>query len=245
MIRLHHAVPAGADELTVEGEKHHYLVHVLRAEVDDELEVFDGEGHAWSARVVELHPDRARLRLGPAREQQKLRTLTLVQGVPKGDKFEWVLQKCTELGASRFLPAFTARTVVKLSADKAEDRARRWRKIVEEAARQSGRADVPEVSAPSPLGSALDRLSEGAVVFVLDEEERSSSLRAAFEREALGNAREVALVIGPEGGLDRAEVAALLARGAIPVTLGARVLRTETAPIVALTVALLLDGALG
>lgn len=244
MIRLLHPVPEGAREIVLEGERHHHLVHVLRAEIDDELEVFDGQGRSYAARIVELSEESARLVVEPPRVAPPLRRVTLIQGLPKGEKLEWVLQKCTELGAAAFRPVFTRRTVVKLTADRAADRARRWTKIAEEAARQSGRSDVPEVHAPVPLQEAIAALPPGTHVFVLDEEERSRSLRERFSALRADPA-EVALVIGPEGGLDRAEVEALLAAGAQPVTLGTRVLRTETAPIVALTIVLLLDGALG
>ncbi len=245
MVRLFHPLPTPAPErLSLEGEAHHYLCHVLRLKAGDALEVFDGHGRAVDARVAEVSPTAAVLTLGAERRQAPARSVTLVQGLPKGDKLEWILQKGTELGASAFAPASCVRSVVKLPPDKAEAKRQRWRKIVEEAARQCGRQDVPEVLSPGPLAQVCAALPAETRILVLDEEERSRTLTSAFA--ALPSpAAPLALVVGPEGGLDRSEVAALLARGAVAVTLGDSILRTETASLAALCVLLHLDGRLG
>lgn len=153
-----------------------------------------------------------------------------------------MLQKCTELGAAAFAPVFTERTIVKPSGREGS-KVERWQRIVEEAARQSGRAEVPTVHPPQPLLDAVRALS-GALVLVLDEEEEALPLSAAVA-QALTTSQPLALVIGPEGGLSRAEVKALEPLGGIPVTLGRRVLRTETAALAALAVLLHLQGELG
>lgn len=230
-------------EVTLAGERRHYLVHVLRLGEGDALEVFDGTGRAFDARVVALEADAVRLALGPARTAPPRRALHVLQGLPKGDKLEWVLQKGTELGAAAFHPVDTARSVVKLEPKRATERTERWRKIVEEAARQCRRNDVPQVHPPRPLLEAARALGEGTVLLVLDEEETAVPLGEAFR--AAGPGTPVALVVGPEGGLAREEVAALLALGARAVTLGARILRTETAALAALAVMEHLDGELG
>ncbi len=245
MIRLFHRVPSPAPErLTLEGPPHHYLAHVLRLRPGDALEVFDGEGRAFPARVVELEKASAVLALGPAAQVPPVRPITLVQGLPKGEKLELILQKGTELGASAFALAACARCVVKLPGDKAEPKLARWRKISEEAARQCGRSDVPPVLAPAPLVQVCAALDPATAVFVLDEEERAVPLSQAFAA-VRAERSPVALVIGPEGGLTREEVAALTARGARAVTLGSSILRTETAGLAALCVLLHLDGRLG
>lgn len=238
-------VPGAAEGgVTVEGPRFHYLSRVLRLEAGDGLEVFDGTGHAFDAKLVSVGETSAQLALGPSRDAPTARAITVVQGLPKGDKLELVLQKGTELGVAAFAPAACTRSVVKLDEKAAASRVARWRKIVEEAARQSGRADVPHVEAPAPLATAIAQLAPGTAVFVLDEAERAVTLSQAFA--ALEGARTpVALVIGPEGGLDRAEVDALADRGAVPVTLGRLVLRTETAALAAVSVLRHLDGELG
>lgn len=223
----------------LEGPRRHHLAVVLRVHPGDALEVFDGQGQCFDATVSALTDDAVSLTLGPGRARPPPRQVTIVQGLPKADKLELVLQKATELGASAFWPVATRRCVVKLEG-REEKKLERWRRIVEEAARQSGRADVPAVHAPTPL----TQLSlPGAAVLVLDEAERALPLSDAVR--SLDAGTPLALVIGPEGGLEREEVAALVASGALAVTLGAAVLRTETAALAALAVIRHLDGELG
>lgn len=244
MIRLllPHAAPGA---VTVEGPRLHYLVRVLRLAEGDALEVFDGRGSCFDARVTTVATETATLTLGPARAAPLPRALTVVQGLPKADKLELVLQKGTELGAAAFAPAACARSVVKLDGpDKEASKRERWQRIVEEAARQCGRADVPRVLPVKPLAQAVAALPGAPAVFVLDEEERALPLSLAA-RPALDAGRPIAVVVGPEGGLTREEVAALIAQGAAPVTLGRLILRTETAALAALVVLRHLDGDLG
>ncbi|MBF5045121.1 16S rRNA (uracil(1498)-N(3))-methyltransferase [Aggregicoccus sp. 17bor-14] len=248
MVRLFAPVPADAPaELVLGEERRHYLVHVLRLAEGDALEVFDGAGRAFDARVLAPAADGAlRLSLGPAREAPARRALAVLQGLPKGDKLELVLQKGTELGAAAFYPVATRRSVVKVEAlgdKRAESKTARWQKIAEEAARQSGRSDVPRVHPPQPLLEAARALPAGTQLLVLDEEERARPLGEAFRQ--LERHAPVALVVGPEGGLAREEVQALEALGARAVTLGRLVLRTETAALAALAVMGHLDGELG
>lgn len=228
-------------EVRVDGARLHYLSRVLRVTTGDALEVFDGAGREFDARVTAMTESHATLSLGAPREAPSPRSLTLIQGLPKADKLELVLQKGTELGASGFMPVACERSVVKLDG-KEEKKRERWQRIVEEAARQSGRADVPQVALPMPLMDAVRGLNKDVAILVLDEEEQSLPLSTAVA--PLG-ARPLALVIGPEGGLSRSEVAALKAAGAIPVTLGRLILRTETAGLAALAVLRHLDGLLG
>jgi 16S rRNA (uracil1498-N3)-methyltransferase len=236
---------AASGPVTIDGLRRHHLVTVLRLREGDTLEVFDGRGTRFDGTVTAIGPTEARLTLTNPRAMPAARALTVVQGLPKADKLELVLQKGTELGAAVFAPAACARSVVKLDAPAKEHaRRERWQRIVEEAARQCGRADVPRVLPVRPLEAAVAALEDAPAVFILDEEERALPLSVAA-REALDARRPIALVIGPEGGLAREEVAALVARGAVPVTLGTLVLRTETAALAALAVLRHLDGDLG
>jgi 16S rRNA (uracil1498-N3)-methyltransferase len=193
----------------------------------------------FDAKVVSVDADGLTVQLGAPRAVPPPRRVTVIQGLPKADKLELVLQKGTELGASAFWPVAMKRCVVKLEG-KEEKKLERWRRIVEEAARQCGRADVPEVLDPVQVSEAA--MTE-TTVLVLDEAERSLPLSDAVR--SVGASRSLALVIGPEGGLDRSEVDALVAHGALTVTLGPNVLRTETAALAALAVIRHLDGLLG
>lgn len=228
----------GRHQLT--GERFHHLAVVLRVKPDEPLEVFDGRGSLYPATVVSVEAAHVTLELGTRTELPKQRSVTIVQGLPRGEKFELVLQKATELGASAFVPAPAQRSVVKLDDGKVEAKLQRWQRIVEEAARQCGRADTPTVLPPQPL-AAFE--APGVSVLVLDEETRAVRLSSALE--TLPKDAPLALVVGPEGGLAREEVDALTARGAIAVSLGPLILRTETAALAALAVIRHLDGSLG
>ena len=232
---------AVSGRVEVTGERLHYLSRVLRLNVGATLEVFDGAGHCFDARVTRLDEVAAQLELGDARAVPALRPVTVVQGLPKGDKLELVLQKATELGATGFAPVSCERSVVKLDGKEAHKQAR-WQRIVEEAARQCGRADVPAVALPTSLVEGVRALGDVSVL-VLDEEEHAVPLSEAVR--ALPASRPLALVVGPEGGLARTEVSALVKHGARTVTLGRLILRTETAALAALSVVRHLDGDLG
>lgn len=241
MSRRLHVHGAQPGPLVLTGAPLHYLHRVLRLEAGATLEVFD-QGQAFDAKISSVDVHSITLELGPPRHAPSLRLITVVQGLPKADKFEWVLQKATELGASSFAPVSTTRSIVKLEG-REEKKLERWRRIVEEAARQSGRSDVPEVLAPLALADRITALriaSPRLAVLVLDEEERVS--RLSHLAAALEADQPIALIIGPEGGLTREEVATLKTGGAHAVTLGRFILRTETAALAALAVLRHVDG---
>lgn len=241
-VRLDVGFPA-PERVLVEGAALHHI-RVARVMPGEAMEVFDGRGRAWSARLESMDEGGAVLRLGDERRDGVGRLVVLIQGLPKGDKLDWVLQKATELGVSAVWPVLTERSVSRPKPEALGTRHARWQRIVEEAARQSGRADVPEVAALRPLEEAAKALGAGERLLILDEEEHAERLGNAAER-GLAAERPVALVVGPEGGLTRAEVEALRAVGGIPVSLGPLVLRTETAGLAALAVLRHLDGLLG
>ena len=244
MIRVLLEVPVPPPErLRVRGERYHYLARVLRVRPGQALEVFDGAGRAFAASVSAVDDDAVELVLGEARSERPQRRITVIQGLPKAEKMEWIIEKATELGAAAILPISTTRAVARLEADRASKRVTRWRRIAEEAARQCGRADVPEILEPRSLPAIFEAVGSATRVLVLDEAERDRRLSEAVRAEpALA---PLALAVGPEGGWERAEVAALISAGAVPVTLGRNVLRTETAALAALTVIRHLDGQLG
>ena len=239
MFRLRLDVPTPVPErLRVEGPVLHHL-RVARVVPGEAMEVFDGRGRAWAAWLESVDEGAAVIRLGDERRAATGRSVVLLQGLPKGDKLDWVLQKSTELGVSAVWPVVTARSVARPRPEALAARHARWQRIVEEAARQSGRTDVPEVTALRPLDEAVRALTAGVRLLVLDEEERTERLGLA------AGEGPVALVVGPEGGLAREEVEALRAAGGVPVSLGPLVLRTETASLAALAVLRHLDGLLG
>ena len=224
--RLHLApdrISGGRATLTPEAR--HYLADVLRLAPGAPLEVFDGRGGAYDAAFEEGES----VALGPRREvPPPSARVWLAFALAKGEKAELVVQKATELGVARLLPFQAGRSVVRLDAGRAVERARRWRRVAEEAARQCGRSEVPEVSVPGTLQSALAAAPAGFVRILFH----------AGDGEGLGalcapGAEGFLAVVGPEGGFTGAEVDAARAAGCRLGSLGPRVLRAETAAIAA------------
>ena len=208
---------------------------VLRLSTGDLVTAFDGRGSEYTVALISLRDEGA---LGEIRaeaavaSEPKLR-ITLCQALLPREKFELVLQKATEVGVSAFVPLETERSLVKAAAIDA-GRLQRWRRIVEEAAEQSGRTGLPELAEPSPLSRAFGAL-EGEPALLAWERETSLSVRQALvslERR-LADGR-LTLFVGPEGGFTASEAMAARAAGAVTISLGPRILRSETAgPILA------------
>lgn len=235
MNRLH--VPRAeirGDRVVVRGDAHDYLREVLRLRPGAPIEVFDGEGGIHASQLVGWVEGGAELALGP-REERPFSgvAVTLLQALVKGEKFELVVQKAVELGVSAVIPVETERSVVRLDARKAAERVARWQRIADEAARQSGRADVVRIGEVVTLEQAVRQApGAGERRLLLDEEERRTRLRDALA----GSEARYTLLIGPEGGFTRDEAAAAVRGGFRPVTLGPRVLRTETAGLAVLAI---------
>jgi 16S rRNA (uracil1498-N3)-methyltransferase len=202
----------------------HYLHDVLRLEPGAAVEVFDGRGGLYDGRI---EPGFLAIALGPRRDAASAGVqLTLALALAKGEKVDLVVQKATELGVARIATWEAERSVVRLEGERAEERAKRWRRIAEEAARQCGRADVPEVLAPVTLPALLAALPPGALPVVFHGE-------GSAPIATLPAATSVVAVIGPEGGLTAAELGTLQRAGAARASLGPRTLRAETAAIAA------------
>jgi 16S rRNA (uracil1498-N3)-methyltransferase len=214
------------DRVELDGEPYRHLARVLRVPVGADLVLFDGQGVEIEARVAAVNARTVTLVLGARRRQPPpVVAITLLQAVPRGDRMDLLVQKTTELGVARIVPVLAERSVARPPAA----RARRWQTIAAEAARQSGRADVPEVLAPLALPEALPIAASCATRLALWEEEHTRPLRQALPAAT----PTVAVLIGPEGGLAAAEVERARAAGFVTVGLGPRILRVETAAIVA------------
>jgi len=219
--------------VTLTADEARHLREVLRLKPGDEVSVFDGEGREFRARVAQARREFAELELQdeiePARPESPLK-ITLAVALLKGEKFDLVVQKATELGVVKIVPLITRYADIKLrdEAD-ATKRVARWQRIAVEAAKQSGRGLVPEVSNPNPLGSVLKSTS------LLFSEKAGEGLKQ-IETD------EVTAIIGSEGGWSDEELEQARAAGAQIVTLGGRILRAETA---ALTAAALLQHRFG
>jgi len=221
-----------------------HVVKVLRLRVGAALTVFDGRGGEWQAVISRLAGGAVTVRVGahdPLERESPLR-VTLLQALARGEKMDWVLQKATELGVARIVPVATERSVVQLDGERAGRRLEHWQAIVASACEQCGRNRLPEVLPPTPLEAAcrLAAASPAAVRLVLAPGAGASLAATASAAEA--GASEVVLLIGPEGGLSEAELRSAEGAGFVPVAMGPRVLRTETASIAALAVLQLVAG---
>jgi 16S rRNA (uracil1498-N3)-methyltransferase len=213
--------------VTFDADESRHLTRVLRLAPGDTVVATDGAGRDYTVRLDSVGEAASGTVLAVERgAPESPLAITLVQGIPKGDKMEAIVRAATELGVARVRPALCERTIVRLEPGRWRDRARRWQRVAREAAKQCGRAVIPEVEAPRPLAECLAEAGpadlglcfwEGGGMPLHDALAGTSAPRSAL------------LVVGPEGGLGPAEVEAARARALTIVSLGPRILRTETA----------------
>jgi 16S rRNA (uracil1498-N3)-methyltransferase len=212
----------------------------------DRIVIFDGSGLEWPATIESTGKDSVSVVLGhevDPRSEPKL-SVTVCQALLPFDRMDYVVQKCTELGASRIIPILTERVQAKDAAP-SEKRIERWQRIAREAAELAGRTRVPEVTAQKSLDEVLRVMLPEGPVLMLWEEEHGKSLRVAVQESLNSMPRHVTLLIGPVGGLSESEAIAARDSGAEVVGAGARILRAETAPVVALAALMYEAGELG
>jgi 16S rRNA (uracil1498-N3)-methyltransferase len=230
-IRIYTDQPLSAEsQVELHDDTAHYVSKVLRLRIGDPLFVFNGDGREYDGYVEDISKKSVLLtlekQLSPQTES-RLHTI-LGLGISRGERMDFAIQKCTELGVSIIVPLFTEHCEVKLAAERLDRRQEHWQQIAISACEQSGRVKIPMVAKPLALGDWLKTV-EAERKFLFDMN----------QSQALGGARPengVALLIGPEGGLSANEQTLALKEGFTGITLGGRVLRTETAPVAALSV---------
>lgn len=225
---------SGGSEVGLPAAGAYHIVRVLRLREGAPLSVFDGNGNEFKAEIARVDGDKVTVRLGsqtPGTLESPLR-VTLTQGISRSERMDWTLQKATELGVAAIAPVLTARSVVRLDEKQAQKKQAHWRGIVIGACEQCGRNRLPEVLAPVSLRDHLagPRAANRGLRLVL------SPTAPASLAGLTSMPTKVELLIGPEGGLDDDELIAAQKAGFMPVRLGPRVLRTETAAVVAMTV---------
>ena len=236
MPRFHCPLPLAADaQLTLPPTAARH-VQVLRLQPGDAVTLFNGEGGEWSATVTHMGRSDVQVQVGShsAVEREAARAVHLVVGMPANERMDWLVEKATELGAASIHPIAAARSVLKLSGERAAKRQQHWQAIAVAACEQCGRNRVPSVHAPLSLADWLrqppaDALAPDAARLLLSLRSGSRPLR-----EAAAQGGAVWVLHGPEGGLTAQEEDAALAQGFAPASLGARVLRAETASVAAL-----------
>ena len=241
---------APRSELDLPPDVAHQARDVLRLSPGAVISLLDGRGATYPAEVLLVERRRVVVRLGERAEPQAVFPcrVTLALGMLKAAKFEWVLQKATELGVAAIQPLVTERAVAATEMT-GEARQRRWRRILAEAVEQCGGDRLPELGAPCSLADALEHLPPGAIALFPWEGAEAAPLRATLTEAlatggGLARVTDVSIFVGPEGGFSAAEAALAKRHGALQVTLGARILRAETAALVAATLALDALGAL-
>jgi len=213
----------------------HQLRNVLRATPGQRIIVLDNAGNEYEVVLTVLTKSKAIGKIEqerPAGGEPQVH-LSLYQGLLARDKFELVLQKCTEVGVARFVPTITQRTIVRTAETLTHNKLARWKRIITEAAEQSCRAKIPQLERPVHLEKALASLNRLNLALISSPHKQHPSLQDTLQQNQPKHPQSVALLIGPEGGFTDQEVQLARDAGAVPVSLGPRILRTETAAIVA------------
>jgi 16S rRNA (uracil1498-N3)-methyltransferase len=206
----------------ISGSDVHHIKNVLRMKAGDPLELLDGTGQIYSAKISEIKKDKVICDLVSSKHEEKeLKVkVTLAQCLPKAKKMDLVVQKCTELGVHEIIPALSERSISK--AEKQE----RWKKIAREAAEQSGRSTIPEILPLTKFEEVLKIKEKFDLALIPWELEKETSLKKVLTNY---QTNRLLILIGPEGGFSRSEIELARSAGFIPVSLGPAILRTETA----------------
>ena len=216
--------------ITVTGPDVNHITNVLRLKAGDRIVVADGQDRDSLCEIEEADPGFVRCKVLPQElaETECPVHLHLFQGLPKGDKMETIIQKAVELGASSVVPVEMKRCVMRLEEKKKASRTERWQRIAESAAKQSGRRIIPSVEMPVSFAKAVEKALRMQTILVpYENAEDIAATRKLLAEVPKGS--DCAIFIGPEGGFDPAEIRALETAGSHIITLGPRILRTETA----------------
>ena len=221
---------------TIEGNNAFHIARSLRMAVGDEIYISDGEGKEYLARLTKIRDEECTADILEERASSEPdMSITLYMAYPKGDKLETVIQKAVELGATRIVPFESSRCIKRPKADKVAKQGERLSKIAEEAAKQCGRAIVPEVALPLTYSAMLKDASTSELKLICYEKESDLSIKALLSDKKPAS---IAIIVGCEGGFSPEEVEEAISAGCHSVTLGKRILRCETAPSAVLSMIL-------
>jgi 16S rRNA (uracil1498-N3)-methyltransferase len=218
------------------GPMHKYIVTVLRKTPGERIDLIDGKGYLYNCTISSIRGKEVYLQIVDVvhHPQEKRPKVTLCVSPIKGPRMDWLVEKATELGVERIIPTIFKRTIVKPD-DKEKGKFDRWKRITIEASRQSGRFTIPEVVEPTPLRELNPFAEKARNRWVLFEREKDVTVRDVISGGIEG---EICVIIGPEGGIEDGEVAWLRENGFISCTLGENIFRSETTPLVVLSIIL-------
>jgi 16S rRNA (uracil1498-N3)-methyltransferase len=233
LTRVHVEAPLAAGQrVAIEGTAANHITRVLRLRAGNALTVFNGNGAEFSASIEEVRKDSVLVTVQAehAVDRESPLSVTLAQGISRGDRMDWIIQKATELAVSRIVPLLTERSVVRLDAKQAQKKVQHWHAIAIAACEQCGRNRVPEIALPSGLFEFVANASGSDAMRLLLSPAATTSVDGVSEQSS-----GFTVLIGPEGGLTETEQEAALRSGFKTMRMGPRVLRTETAAVAALT----------
>ncbi|TAH60346.1 MAG: 16S rRNA (uracil(1498)-N(3))-methyltransferase [Gottschalkiaceae bacterium] len=221
--------------IIITDENVNHISRVLRLKERDKIILCDGKGTDYIVSIDSMDKYAVRTTIlynEPSVGESNL-DMVVYQGIPKSSKMDFIIQKCTELGVNRIVPVINTRTVVKLATEKEElMKVERWQRIAKEAAKQSGRGKIPVIDMPMTFENAINEAVSKDLVLMPYELEKNNTLKEVIRGK---NPNSVGIFIGPEGGFESDEVQFALCKNVITVTLGNRILRTETAGLVILS----------
>ena len=213
----------------------HHLVHVVRVKVGDEVECFDGQGHGYRGAIFELTRQQIVVHIEQTfREAAPALPVLLAQALIKPERFEWALQKATELGVHQVIPLMTQRTRSQPTARGHEHKVERWRRIAAEAAKQCGRLTLPDIRPPQPFEEFIPTLTPSSLALMPTLSIETRPLKGALH--SLNEFSSAIALIGPEGDFTPEEALLAQRHGARPVSLGRLTLRSETAAVATLAI---------
>lgn len=223
----------------INGDDHHHMIRVMRMKEGDQIICVDSHRKSAVCSIAEITDEQVAVEIVQwiESESELPVDVTIVSGLPKGDKLEWIIQKGTELGAYKFIPFISARSVVKWDEKKSAKKIERWQKIAKEAAEQSHRTLLPEVTNPQNIKALLKTSESFDRKLIAFEEEAKDGEKSVLSKTLaeMKKGQSLMIVFGSEGGLTLQEVSLLKDNGFQACGLGPRILRTETAPLYALS----------
>lgn len=235
------------EEMYIEGVDARHISKVLRMQPGTQLQIVSDDGVSAMAEITAIDSERVTVRcLEKLAESHEPRVkLVLAQGLAKGEKMDFIIQKAVEMGAYSVIPVAMEHSVVRLDGAKAAKKVERWQKIAESAAKQSKRDIIPEVQPVQSMAEMLAKCNCQTKIIAYECEDRLSLKAALKAAEEAGGISELLLIIGPEGGISEGELEQARQAGAVPVSLGRRILRAETAGLVAISAIFYETGDLG
>ncbi len=224
------------NKIFLDGENANHIINSLRCKIGEEIEISSGDGYDYICKIEEINKNSVIAKIIDCfgNESEPKTKITLYQGLPKSEKMELIIQKCVELGIDEIVPVNTDRTIVKL-VGKEDKKIVRWNKISEAAAKQSRRGKIPVIQPILNFSDAIKQANKNSLNIIPYEKEKSNTIKSIIKQF---NGNSIGIFIGPEGGFSEKEITLAVENNIIPITLGKRILRTETAGFI--TTAILL-----